>query len=154
MGFAQQRLRASRAARRVAIFMAIVGLLGLAVSVALAVWGFNVLSDPKVFPPGPASTASKIELTAVVGVGPALISLLVIAAGIYLQIKSIDLMTGGSDRILGPDNDEHLAEAELPAASVDLVGSEMGENQNSDDEERPSEAELVRRLKAEVDQLR
>ena len=81
--------------------MIFAGVLGIAVAIGLSVWAVHDLSNSKAFPAGSIAIVNKIDIVAVAGVTPALISLLVIAAGVHLRTKSFDLLL---DR-LGEDID-------------------------------------------------
>jgi hypothetical protein len=101
ISISQQRFRVSRRARAAGTFMIFAGVLGIAVAIGLSVWAVHDLSNSKAFPAGSVAIVNKIDIVAVAGVTPALISLLVIAAGVHLRTKSFDLLI---DR-LGEDID-------------------------------------------------
>jgi len=80
------------------------GLLGIAAAIVLSVWAVHNLSNSTAFPAGSIAIVNKIDIVAVAGVTPALISLLVIAAGVHLRTKSFELLIDALGADLEPDD--------------------------------------------------
>lgn len=112
MRIAQQRLQASRRSRALGTFLVICGWVGFVAAIALAAWALRDLSNANQFAEGAASTVSKIDIVAVAGITPALISLLVVAAGAYLRVRSLDVV----GRVHG--HEEEAADAAEPHDTV------------------------------------
>jgi hypothetical protein len=113
ISISQQRLRVSRRSRAAGTFLIMAGLLGIAAAIVLSIWAVHDLSNSKAFPAGSIAIVNKIDIVAVAGVTPALISLLVIAAGVHLRTKSFELLISALGADLDPD-DYDLLPAKKP----------------------------------------
>jgi hypothetical protein len=95
MSIGNERPRASRLAENAGTVLVYLGVVGLLAAITLAIWALRDLSNQV----SQIGVTVKIELVTTVGITPALLSLLVIAAGIFLQSRASEPSpsTGRSD---------------------------------------------------------
>jgi hypothetical protein len=111
MSVSSERVRASRISDNVGAILIVVGALGFVAAAVLTGWIIHDL-DKASDGFGAISTVSKLQAVAIAGLTPGMLSLLVIAFGVYLQTRSTDLLFGVAvDSDLFPDeDDENLSE--------------------------------------------
>jgi hypothetical protein len=111
MSVSSERIRASRISDNVGVLLIVVGVIGFLAASVLTGWIIHDL-DSASGDIGRIGTVSKLQTVALVGLTPGMLSLLVIAFGVYLQTRSTELLFGVAvDSDLFPDeDDEDLSE--------------------------------------------
>jgi hypothetical protein len=103
MSVMSERRRASRLSDTVGTLLILIGAVGLLMAAVLTGWVIHDLDNlPGTL--GPATTISKIQAVALVGLTPGLISLVVIALGVHLQARSTELLFGTTVRSIRDDD--------------------------------------------------
>ena len=91
MSVASERRRDSRLTENLGTLLVIVGALGIVASIGLSWWAIHDLGGN---PSGSFATTAKIEIVSAVGITPGLLSVIVLAFGVYLQTRSTELLFG------------------------------------------------------------
>ena len=92
MSVTSEHRRASRLSDTVGTLLILGGGLGFVAAVGLTAWSIHDLD--KVTAQFSVGTISKLQAVAIVGLTPGMLSLLVIAFGVYLQTRSTELLFG------------------------------------------------------------
>jgi hypothetical protein len=92
MSVASERLRASRMSERVGAFLIFMGCVGILAAAVLTVWIIHDLD--KLTEGFSNATSAKLQTVALAGLTPGMLSLLVLAFGVYLKTRSTDLLFG------------------------------------------------------------
>jgi hypothetical protein len=92
MSVASERVRASRMSDRVGAFLIFMGCVGILAAAVLTVWIIHDLD--RINRGFSGATSAKLQTVALAGLTPGLLSLLVIAFGVYLKTRSTDLLFG------------------------------------------------------------
>jgi hypothetical protein len=104
-------MRASRISDVAGTVLILVGALGFIAAGVLTWWIIHDIDKLSGF--GTVSTASKLQTVAVVGLTPGMLSLIVIAFGVYLQTRSTDILLGvavDTEPIGDEDDEEEIPE--------------------------------------------
>jgi hypothetical protein len=117
MSVTSEHRRASRLSDTVGTLLILVGGLGFVAAVGLTAWSLHDLD--KVSAQFPVGAFSKIQAVAIVGLTPGMLSLLVIAFGVYLQTRSTELLFGTAIDPFADDDfeDDDGEDDELPIVS-------------------------------------
>jgi len=116
MGVTSEHRRASRLADSVGTLLIIVGGVGFVAAGVLTAW---IIHDLDKAGSSFVGTISKLQAVAIVGLTPGMLSLLVIAFGVFLQTRSTELLFGTVIDPFGDDDFEEDAgeDEEVPAVS-------------------------------------
>ncbi len=112
MSVTSERLRASRLSDRTGAVLIVLGVVGFVASVVMTAWVIHDL-DKSAGAGNVFSTISKLQAAAIVGLTPGMLSLLVVALGVYLQTRATELLFGVAvdhDLFVEADDDD----ADLP----------------------------------------
>ena len=115
MSVTAERIRASRVSDRVGVLLIFVGAVAFVGAGVLTGWVLHDLSKAT-DGSGVFTTLSKLQAVALVGLTPGMLSLLVIAFGVFLQTRSTELLFGvavDSALFSDEDDDESLETPEV-----------------------------------------
>jgi len=96
MSVAFERRRAARISDSIGALLIVIGAVGFISSVALTIWTIHDLDkfERGLGGTGAMTVVSKLQSVALIGVTPGMLSLLVLAFGVYLQTRSTELLFG------------------------------------------------------------